>query len=450
MLCFGILVSQGFLPDRISSWGLIKEAWPQELPGEERMKQMQQKVRALEAALDSLQRHYARQVQRLQERINRLEEVRQEAEKRARLERLREIARQFTTKQPARKPTRPLTFYGGERQQQALNPEISVTGDFLGRFRSQEEISHVEEGHGHEFPPGNRFHLREAEFHIVAPLDPYTRGKFFLGIPGGGHLHVGEAYMEWSNLPAHLNLKVGKFRNQFGVLNRWHAHGLPQVDRPRVLTHFLGEEGLSGMGIGFNGLLPRLWAHVNEWDLEVVSGGGGVSFAETGSRNWVYVGHLKNYYDLTRNAYLEWGLSGAWGHHDEEARYQTLLLGGDLTYKWVPIGRSRYRTFELRAELLYSHRQEPQGYRDRWGLYGYIHNRLNARWWVGIRFDYSQIPTESNHWEWGGSLVLTFWQSEFVFFRLQYSHWERNFGKDEDILWLQSVWSMGPHKHEAY
>ena len=406
----------------------------QEHPKSNQLKQIQQELVALKMALDSTQI----KLDQLRDQLQKLQQVQAANQQKAELEKLLKEAKDFAREKKASQKTAfPTVFFGGQRQQQALNPNISVTGDFNGHFSDLEAAD-------------NRFNLREAEFHIIAPLDPYTRGKFFLGIPGSGHLHVGEAYMQWLNLPFNLQLKVGKFRNQFGILNRWHAHGLPQVDRPRVLTRFLGEEGLSGMGLAFNWLLPKLWAQVNELDLEIISGGDGVSFSAEGTKNWVTVGHFKNYYDLTPNSYLEFGFSGAYGHHDADAKLRTILGGFDLTYKWVPIGRSKYRTFEFRNELILSQRQKPGGNVNTFGLYSYIENKLNARWWAGIRFDYSELPTDPENHEWGISPHLTWWQSEFVFYRLQLSHFERNYGEDETVLWFQSVWSMGPHKHEVY
>jgi hypothetical protein len=331
-----------------------------------------------------------------------------------------------------------------------LNPNFSVTGDFIGHFSDIDEDGHAADNHGHGGVGGKRFLLREAEFHIISNLDPYTRAKLFLGVPGGGSMHIGEAYMEWLNLPLNLGLKIGKYRTQFGVLNRWHNHGLPQVDRPRVLTQFLGEDGLSGFGVSANVLLPRLWSHVNELDAEVIYGGDGASFSSEGNRQWVALAHLKNYYDLTNNAYLELGFSGAYGHHDPAGDFRTILGGVDLTYKWVPAGRSKYRTFEFRNEFIISHREVLLQDVISFGIYSYLENRLNARWWTGIRFDYTQLPESNNEYLWGVSPHLTYRQSEFVFIRFQLSHFQKTYGKNENVIYLQSVWSMGPHKHEAY
>src|SRR2546421_5445169 len=34
---------------------------------------------------------------------------------------------------------------------------------------------------------------------------------------------------------------VGKFRQQFGELNRWHLHAVPETEYPLALTSYLGD-----------------------------------------------------------------------------------------------------------------------------------------------------------------------------------------------------------------
>lgn len=204
----------------------------------------------VQTAVKGVQEEYRQKIAELEARIGNLEKEKKQAEQKSELEKLlKEAATTAAQKLATEKIPETKVFTSGERQQQALNPNLSVTGDFIENFSDLEVEEHAADEHGHGALGGKQFMLREAEFHIISNLDPYTRAKFFLGIPGGGSLHVGEAYMEWVNLPLNLALKTGKYRTQFGVLNRWHAHGLPQVDRPRVLTQFLGE-GLSGFGAG--------------------------------------------------------------------------------------------------------------------------------------------------------------------------------------------------------
>ena len=199
-----------------------------------------------------------------------------------------------------------------------------------------------------------------------------------------------------------------------------------------------------------NFLLPKLWAHVNELDVEVVTGGDGISFDER-SDNVIVVSHLKNYYDLTRNAYLEIGFSGAHGYNNLVSHDRTTLVELDLTYKWTPADRSHYKTVEFRNEFFLSHRETPVGDLNRFSFYSYLSNKMGARYWAGVRFNYAELPQSvDKEYEWDVSPYLDFWQSEFVMVRLQYSYTERNFGENDHSFFLQSVWSMGPHKHEAY
>ena len=387
------------------------------------------------AALEKMELTHQREMAELLSRIEKLEQEKEEAARESELQKLmREAEGMAAEERTEADDIETKVFTGGQRQQQSLNPNISVTGDFIGALNASSGTQ--------------RLLIREVEFHIISNLDPYTRAKFFLGVPGLASLRIGEAYMEWLNLPR-VGIKLGKYRTQFGILNRYHEHGLPQVDRPRVLTAFF-DDGLAGVGAGGNILLPPLWSHVNELDLELIYGGDGVSFANEGSKQWAGVLHLKNYYDLTSDSFLEIGLSGAYGHHDAEATLRTILGGLDLTYKWVPASASKYRTVEFRNELFYSNRKQNGGTVGSVGFYSYLTTRLDIRWLTGLRFDYTQDPDTGERHLWGLTPYFTFWQSEFVYIRLQYSY-TRNFdGSSEHLFLLQVDWSVGPHKHEAY
>ena len=149
-------------------------------------------------------------------------------------------------------------YFSGARQQQGINPNISFGMDFFGEFRSPDS------GEG-DRPEGldygdNGIFLRETELSLVAPLDPFARGKAFLAASPHG-VEVDEAYIEWLNLPLNATLKTGIFRSEFGLLNRYHDHALPQFDRPRALVNLFGLEGLGGPGVAANFMLPAFMAH---------------------------------------------------------------------------------------------------------------------------------------------------------------------------------------------
>ena len=114
-----------------------------------------------------------------------VESLKAEKEKEAAVSELEKLLQEASLMAQEEKKDDNLTtrvFRGGQRQLQALNPNISLTGDFVGSMTSSNNALLTEPG---DFTDGsNRFSLREAEFHIIAPLDPFTRGKFFMGVPG--------------------------------------------------------------------------------------------------------------------------------------------------------------------------------------------------------------------------------------------------------------------------
>jgi len=407
----------------------------------------QNEVEKLKKEFEELKDKYDKKIEEINNLILEIKKKIEKKEKENELEKLLEEAEKLSKQEE--KETIPIDrkFHSGARQLQAMNPNISVSGDFYGVMgKSKNEYNTIPSN----FSVGsNKFFMRELEVALVAPLDPFTRGKSFISIEPEG-ISLEEGYMQWLNLPANLNLKIGIFHSQFGVLNRWHPHAMPQFDRPRVLVNFFGRNQLGGLGISGNFLLPKITAHANEFNLEIITGGNGLSFTNEGDRNLVYITHFKNYYDLTRNTYFELGISGAAGKNDAAEKYTSYIGGIDLTYKWVPAGRAKYRTFTWRNEILFSKRNTETDPIKSWGFYSSLQWKLNAQFWISGRVDYSQLPWNNNNEEKGAALCLDFWQSEFVFIRFQYSFINRNFEDNDRKLVFQTCWAMGPHKHEAY
>lgn len=349
-------------------------------------------------------------------------------------------------------------FHSGTRQQQGLNPNISLGGDFFGAVSSSQHDLISEPG---EVLYGNNgFFLREVELGMVAPLDPFTRGKAFISITKEA-ISIEEAYMEWLNLPLKMNLKIGIFYAEFGMLNRYHDHALPQFDRPRALVNLFTSGGLEGTGVGSSFMLPELiFADASTLDITVLRGpaaGENFSFADN---SFLYIGQFKNFYDLNEDSFFEIRLSGVAGRNPAEGTNRSYVGSLGLNYKWVPMGREKYRTFDLKTEFLFSYRDENTGSVRSKGFYTSIQNKLNARWWLGGRIGYSELPYDQTQHEWDFTVNLDFWQSEFVFTRLQYQYNSRSIENiDPDYpgvlpsdhsLVLQVCWAMGPHKHEAY
>ena len=131
----------------------------------------------------------------------------------------------------------------------SANPDISVIGDFQGLFRNYGT---------HNFDAV----LNEAELSAQSVVDPYARADFFYSVgedPSTGKFsgEIEEAFLTTMSLPAHLQLKVGRFKEAVGRINPVHSHALPFVDKPDAYAQFFGEEGLKGDGASLTWLLPN-------------------------------------------------------------------------------------------------------------------------------------------------------------------------------------------------
>ena len=395
----------------------------------------------------------------LSSEFDKLKKTIQQKEKDEELQKLLNNADRLSQKEKTKELDVSKKFHSGVRSQQGLNPNITVEGDFFAGISSSNNDFITEPG---KFSYGNNgFYLREATVSMVAPLDPFTRGKTFFSYGADGAA-VEEAYIEWLNLPLNINLKTGYFFPEFGPFNRYHDHALPQFDRPTALTNLFGNANLNGFGAASSILLPNiLFADATNLDISVFNGGNDCSFASGWKSGLVYIGHFKNYYDLTKNSYIEFRVSGAAGKNDPVIEYNSYIGSLGIIYKWVPVGRTKYRTFDWKSEFLYSSREVAGGTVHSKGFYSSVQNKLNARFWLSGRVGYSELPYNADEYVWDFTINLDFWQSEFVFTRLQYQYNSRefmvpgNFGIPEALpndhsLLIQVVWAMGPHKHEAY
>jgi len=412
----------------------------------------------LKIQLRSLQKKYDQEILRIDSILQALNASIKSEVKEQEFQKLLDIANQLASKEKEETIDLSKKFHSGVRQQQGLNPNISLGGDFFGAISSSNDEFISEPG---DISYGNNgFFLREMEIALVAPLDPFTRGKSFISITKN-EISIEEAYMEWLNLPLKMNLKIGVFYAEFGPLNRYHDHALPQFDRPRALVNLFSNKGLGGVGVAANFMLPTfLFSDASSFDLSIINGGNDISFDSNLESGLLYIGQLKNFYDISRNSYFEIRISGATGINPTNENHRSYIGSLGLSYKWVPVGREKYRTFDWKTELLYSYREENSGMVQSKGFYLSIQNKLSARFWIGGRIGYSTLPEDSRQEVWDYSVNLDFWQSEFVFTRIQYQYnWRNVVNRDafpvgllpnDHTVLIQVSWAMGPHKHEAY
>lgn len=330
---------------------------------------------------------------------------------------------------------------------QSFNPDISAIGDVLFHAGKNEQNTKQ-----------NQFQFRELELAFSSHVDPYGRADFFIGIEeenGEWHPNVEEGYFTFDTLPYDLKARAGKFFSAFGKANQFHTHAMPWVDKPVVIKNFFGEEGMSEAGAELSWLVPNPWNNYIELILQTQNNGNAESFAGNQSDNLMYVTHLKNFFELDRSSTIEVGGSFATGENAATGSNRTYLEGVDLTYKWRHPQQGLYKSLTWMNELLLS--QKEQGAADTvdsYGWYSSLEYQFNRRWSVFGRYDYSQFPDDNKSRENAYSAGLTFRQSEFCFWRLQYEHTvpkgSLTTDKKRDELFLQLNFGIGPHRAHQY
>jgi hypothetical protein len=325
----------------------------------------------------------------------------------------------------------PTQFVGRERNQSQLNPEISATGDVRAYGYSPG-------------PQSNNFDPREFEIGFQSALDPYSHTKIFVSLEGG-HVSVEEGYAYWTGLPGHIRFDIGKFRQQFGELNRWHLHAVPETEYPLALRTFLGDDGLAGAGISLYRAFGGLGTH--ELTAQVTkSESDSALFGNAGRPT--YLVHLLNFWQLSRSTYVQLGGTGLYGT-DPTSSLKTKVGGLDFRLTWRPPARALYREWTLRGELFVLEKQLAGVGPTRLGGYVSTTYKVNQRVILGAAYNYVAAPLD-------GSVTrqiipsLTWWESEWVFLRAQYQYEKNPLAGTTHQLAFQAVWAIGPHKHETY
>lgn len=338
----------------------------------------------------------------------------------------------------------------------STNPNISAIGDFQAAYRNNSERNF------------DAF-FNEGEFSFQSVVDPYVRADFFLSLardPSTGHFEadIEEGYLTTLELPAHLQLKAGKFRMTLGRVNPVHPHALPFIDIPNVLVNYFGDDGLKDEGFSLSWLVPNPLDFYQEITLEVTSGPlNSPSFVRSNSNRYLYLAHFKNFWDLSQDATLEVGLTGMVGPNDSS--FSTTIGAIDLTYKWKPLQYNTYQSFVWQSEAFFSRAK----YRENsflsspnvaslfddpninsWGMYTAITYQLEKRWFLTGRFDYSNFPFSSALAERAYSATLGWYATEFQKIELEGKTTTSNFQDQYSQAMLRWIFVIGAHGAHAY
>jgi hypothetical protein len=363
-------------------------------------------------------------------------------------------ANQGGTQQPPPPPP-PAASPQTPASSKALNPDISVNGNFVGAIGTNDV---------NPLPP---LDLTEVEVAFQTAVDPYARADFFLAVAEEG-VEVEEGFITFTALPARLLLKAGKMRAQFGKVNTLHTHSQPAVDRPLIVENLLGsEEGLAdaGLSLSYLAVNPVLFLEMTG---EVYRANSELFQSDDRSR-LAYGARLRGYRDISEAANLDIGGSFAFGPTAvsdevpggfapdpdapalESAVYSRRLFGIDATFRYRPLQMALYRRLNLRTELVWSRQELPgRGDASAFGIYVLGEYQFARRWFVGGRVDRSERAFDPALTDSAGSLMLTFWPTEFSQVRAQVRRINYAEGRAATELLFQFNFSIGAHAAHVF
>ena len=325
----------------------------------------------------------------------------------------------------------------------STNPDVSAIGDFRSSYTSLGERK-------------LDLYLNELELQVTSVVDPYARANFIYTF--GKDLTTGafESDLEIATLtsltlPYQLQLTVGKFKPTIGKVNILHPHVFPFTDFPKIISNYFDDEGMYMEGASLSWLVPNPFDFYQELTLETgrIGAERNASFVRGTTSQLTYSGHLKNFFDLTDNATLEFGLSGLNGPN--RFGFSTSMAGADLTYKWKPVRYNVFQSFTWQSEILYSDlRLNPADVARTYGWYSLMEYQVAQRWFIGARYDHSGFPDDTARKEQAGSLLLRFQPTEFQILALEYQYTDRNFDRNTSQVTLRIIFGIGTHAAHQY
>lgn len=389
--------------------------------------------------------------------------------------------------------------------------DISLILDFSYTNQSFDEEGHTDElelpglvhggGHGNDDDHGHGslageegFKFNYAELMMAASVDTYfdLQGVFHLT---EDKFEVEEAFVTSRALPNNLQLKLGKFKSDFGYLNNKHHHNYNFYEAPLVYNAFLGDHGLLEKGVQLQYVFPA--SHYVMAGVEVFAGENERSFgnesfqlANNADRKIdgtdfpsLWVGYLKTSLDIAGGTLLA-GTSIAQGdsrmnHLEDEHEAHAFsgdstLYGVDMTYKYY-FAADHGITWQ--SEYLYREldgtEYEPNSGKTDWttksvrkeqaGFYTTLVYQHDKNYRAGLRYsgitknDISENNSAENETDdmYVVSAMLEYNPSEFSRIRLQYNRNSSLYDEDgdrnnKDEVVLQFNYAIGAHGAHAF
>jgi len=346
---------------------------------------------------------------------------------------LKQIEQQMNSQDQSQKPAQ-------SRVAPSTLPDISVIGDFQTSYKNNTKRN---------FDAG----INEAEISMQSVVDPYARADFFFTVgrdpvTGKFTFDIEEGYLTTLSLPAHLQLKAGKFRSALGRINPVHPHALPFISLPNAYSNYFGD-GINDEGASLSWLIPNSLFY-QELVFQVTDGPiESPSFSRSVGNTYFEMAHLKNFFDLTPNATLELGLTGMTGANTYNLRSNIGVI--DLTYKWKPVEYNTYKSFTWQTEAYFSHANIPNDeVVNSFGMYSFINFQFSRRLFFTGMYSYSNKPYSASVKENSYSATIGWYATEFQKIEIEGKTTKSNVDKDQNQVVLRWIFVIGTHGAHQY
>lgn len=337
--------------------------------------------------------------------------------------------------------------------------DLALILDVAGAWFSDDEP--LQTG-GHD-PSRTGFNFQQLELAAAANVDPYFRFDANIVFAEFG-VEVEEAYATTLALPVGLQARAGQFLTRFGRLNPTHPHAWRFVDQPLANGKFFGSEGARGLGAELSWLTPLPWfaevvGSVQNADGECCARSyfGGDDLGVEGPGDLLYTTALRQFFALTGDWSLAWGLTGQFGPNATGPDNRTEIYGTDLYLRYRPVNSPDRAALSLTVEAMYRTRQVPDDRLEDVGGYAQLVWDIDAHWELGARYEYvSGVEDDPLDPEWDDdrqrvSLQGTWHPSHFSRIRLQTS-FDRPAWRDDPIYatFLALEVLVGAHGAHGY
>lgn len=165
---------------------------------------------------------------------------------------------------PAPQPQQPALQLPRGRSPQLRLIDVSLDVLLYAGFSTENDDSiSTLQGGGHD-PKTRGFTLGQAELSLSGVVDPYFTAEAHIlslvnSVSGESTFEVEEAFLATTGLPLGLQVEVGYFLTEFGIINPQHPHVWDWLDMPVVNSRMFGGDGMRQGGFRASWLLPTSW-----------------------------------------------------------------------------------------------------------------------------------------------------------------------------------------------